>query len=287
MSFTLRFLKEARFGGFVRWLPGDGNAHEEAGREATAIIMLRHPALDEAQPFYAKLYPDELGRSRALVNEVVGYVLADRWALPQPGYGCLHRVPLKKMDLSSLPKHHGWLKDVVRKKPTATWPAFCTQALNAKTPYHHYGPDAAEALRADLYRWQTLHKTLAFDDIVANIDRHFKNLLRLGAALYALIDHGRLVTADGHWLTAHLDPSVEVDNRLLDLLFSGDLSTTANCMVGQADTASALLTGFHELDHWLGPLLQDSTAHEALHNFLQARTLSARDRIVKRYGLAC
>jgi hypothetical protein len=282
MTYTLRFLSKDRFGGFLHWLQGDGKAQDAAGREATAILHVRHPDLPEAVPFYAKFYPDLAGRSRALANEIAGYVLAERWALPQPPQACIHRVPLKKLDLAGLPKQHAWIKHMAKERPD--WPAFCTRAINAPTPFHHFGEHAHDAMRADVRRWDMATRTIAFDDIVANLDRHFNNLLRTGEARYALIDHGRLVVTDGHWTSGHLDPDMTPHNRLMALLYD-DPRDISNNVVAQADTATALLAGFHELDHWFGPLLHNESDRVAFHKFLQARTLAAPQRIAKCYGL--
>jgi hypothetical protein len=282
MTYTLRFLSATRFSGFLRWLPGEGKGSDEAGREATAIIQIHHPGLPTARPFYAKFYPDLAGRSRALANEVAGYVLADRWALPQPAPACILRAPLNKLDLKTLPKRHAWLKAIAKER--TDYPAFCTLEINAPTPYHHFGAKAHNAMMGDVRRWKDALKTLTFDDIVANLDRHLNNLLRTGEARYALIDHGRLVVADGHWQKEHLDPALAANNRLLALLHEHP-TEAANGMVAAADSATALLTGLHEVNHWLGPLLHNETERAAFHNFLQTRTLSAPQRIADRYAL--
>jgi hypothetical protein len=55
---------------------------------------------------------------------------------------------IEKLDLKSLPKRHRWLKETA--KTSGSYHAFCTEEVNAKTPWHHYGPDAREAMKDDI-----------------------------------------------------------------------------------------------------------------------------------------
>lgn len=280
MNYTLRLLSEARFVNFIRWLSGDGGAEGEAGLEATCICVIRHPDSGE-QPFYAKLYPDMEGRSRALANEITGYVLANRFGLAQPAPACLVRVPLKHLNLPGAPRRHGWLRDLARLRPH--YPAFCTQAIQAPTPWHHYGNCMSEALRQDLLRWPDVAKAMAFDEIITNLDRNLRNLLRIGPAQYAVIDHGRLVTPSGHWTAKDLDPGLKSINRLVEILHPNP-ALAANAMIAEAERNIALLAGLHEVQHWLQHLLP-ITEQTAFHQFLQARTIKSPEYIATRYAL--
>jgi len=282
MTFTLRLLSENRYGTFLRWLEGSGNGSNEAGREATCIVTLRHPDHGDARPFYVKLYPDLAGQSRGLINEVVGYVLADRFGLPQPPKACLLRVPLKKLDLASLPKQHSWVKALAKETPT--YPAFCTEAVSKPTPWQHYGEHAAAAMTADVRAWPEHLKALAFDEIIANVDRHMNNLLRIDESHYALIDHGRLVAGDGHWSAPQLDPALQAVNRLLYILYA-DPSEAGNGMVAAAEAATILLAGLAEVRHWSAAILRNEAERAAFDKFLQLRTIAAPNRIADRYVL--
>lgn len=280
MTYTLRFLAEARFVSFVRWLEGSGGVDGEAGVEATLIATLRHPEAGD-KPFYVKIYPDEEGRSRGLANEITGYVLANRFGLPQPETACVIRAPLKNLQLAQAPRRHAWLRELARTRQT--YPAFCTQAMQAPTPWHHYGGKVTDALRNDLRKWPDAAKAMAFDEIITNLDRNLRNLLRVGAGQYALIDHGRLVTPTGHWDVADLDPTLRPLNRLLEILYDNP-AIAANAMVAAAEHSALLLTGMHEIRHWLTHLLPPPL-HSAFHDFLQKRTISAPATIAARYAL--
>jgi hypothetical protein len=282
MITTLRYLSEQRFASFIRWLEGSGDGQGEAGVEATCIVMLQPPDVPRPKPYYAKFYHDLGGQSRALANEITGYVLADRFGLPQPPSACLAKVPLAKLDTRNLPKRHAWLKQAM--KTHGYWPAFCTEAVTRPTPWQHYGPHAQELMKADIRKWPDHVKTLAFDEVIANLDRHFNNLLRIGDSRYALIDHGRLVVADGHWQAAQLDANLASTNRLLHLLYK-DPTDVVNGMIFAAEGATILLAGLAEVDYWLAGVLTDRGEHQAFHNFLQARTIAAPNRIAARYAL--
>lgn len=280
---TIRLLSENRFRSFIRWLSGgEDGGDDEAGKEATGIITLHHPDDAIAKTFYAKFYPDLQGRSRAMVNEVAGYILARRYDLPQPPKACIVRLPLKKLDLKSLPKKHGWLKETA--KVIGTYPAFCTEALNVPTPWHHYGQTAIDAMKADIRRWPGHMKTVVFDDVIANLDRHLNNLLRTGASRYALIDHGRLVVASGHWAAKDLDAHGVYENRLLSLLYD-DPSIVANDMIAAAENVGALLAGMEEVNNWTNVLIRNPEESNAFDKFLRARTIEAPERIAGRHAL--
>jgi len=90
MNYTLRLLSHERFFAFNRWLNGIGDGNGEAGREATCILQIQHPDVPRPITVYAKFYPDLNGRSKALANEVTGYVLAHRFGLPLPPLSLIH-----------------------------------------------------------------------------------------------------------------------------------------------------------------------------------------------------
>lgn len=283
MNYTLRFLSPDRFCTHLRWLAGSGDGQGDAGKEATCVIAIHHPERQQTTPFYAKFYPDLGGRSRALANEITAYVLANRFGLPQPPRACIMQVPLNKIRLPQLREpQHAWLKQIA--KTNATWPAYCTEAVNAPTPWIFFGEHAQAALRDDVCKWPDLPRALTFDDVIANVDRHLNNLLRLSQSRYALIDHGRLVASDGHWNREHLDADAAFTNRLLDILYSGQ-ALPVNGMVLEAEQASVLLTGLHEINRWLSQLLPNEEERVAFDKFLQRRTISAPTRIAERYQL--
>ena len=83
------------------------------------------------------------------------------------------------------------------------------QWLRLSTPY------SDKVLLDKIKNWPHLHKAAAFDDWVANSDRHFENILFAGEDNFYLIDHGHCFTGPG-WSKKKLDPDVNVSNKLLD-----------------------------------------------------------------------
>lgn len=265
---------------FIRWLEGEGEPDKEAGGEATCVILLDHPDCGN-QPFYAKFYEDKVGQSKGLANEISSWLLAGYYGLPQPENACLVQMPLKRLSWGGLANRHGWLKKLSKKQ--AIYPAFCTRAINAPTPWLHYGRDAHDAMRSDLKGWNNLHKTIAFDDIVANIDRNLRNLLRRGRSDYVLIDHGRLVVPNGNWTPPDLNHDGLFANRLLDFTCIKP-SNESNAIVAIAESASDMLKALPEIAPWLVHLTS-AKDWDAFDKFLQARTINAAKRIAKRYAL--
>lgn len=281
MTPTLRLLSPKRFNACVRWLEGSG-AEDDGGVEATCVVMLTHPDYGSPRPFYAKFYNNRNNRSRGLANEAAAYILANRFGLQQPPRACIASLPLDKLGMNDLPRHHNWLKKTAELRNC--YHAFCTEAVNAKTPAHHYGKDAIAAMKEDILRWPDLAKSMAFDDIIANVDRHLNNLIRIGPSTYAVIDHGRLVANDGNWTTTHLIDTQHYTNRLVDILFE-DPSEAANGMIAAAEGAIAILTGTEEVRHWVTQITDSEDDGKAFNKFVQARTISAPQRLAKRYAL--
>lgn len=259
----------------MNWLPGSGGLDGEAGVEATCILQIDHPEAGRAA-FYAKFYPDLGGQSRALANEIVGYVLARHFHIEQPPKACVFRAPLKRLDFKRIHSRHAWLKALSAQADF--YPAFCTQAVQAPTPWLFYGAQAASAMCDDLRAWPDCAKTLAFDDIITNLDRNLRNLLRIGQRRYAIIDHGRLVAPDGNWSGKKLDPEMKSINKLLDVLYPKDRTAISSAVAAAADQNSLLLIGLHEIRHWLSHLLPKDE-QEAFDSFLKVRTINAPQRI--------
>jgi hypothetical protein len=56
-------------------------------------------------------------------------------------------------------------------------------------------------------------------------------------------------------------------------------------MISEAEKAVALLTGTAEVSEWIKCLTQNPDENEAFDKFIQARTISAPERIAERYAL--
>lgn len=146
---------------------------------------------------YIKLLPD-----RQLVNELLASVLGRIAGLPIPR-GFLVEVRRTDYPNSPLMTTHG----------LAATPAFAIEAVALQSVIRRldlHSPTARERL---LRAWPHWYSAAAFDDWIANADRHPGNLL-VGAPGEAwMIDHGHAFTGD-KWQAVHLQPDVVTRNQL-------------------------------------------------------------------------
>lgn len=285
MSLTIKHLDKSRLASFGKWLRDSGGTCDIGGIEATCVVHLSHPDHPEPRAYYAKFYPDRDGRGRGMANEVAGYIFANRMGLCQPARAVVIELAGKNLDLSSLPSAHAWLKRAM--KAHGSYHAFCTEALSGKTPVIHYGRAAEDAIRSDIMKWSQLPATIVFDDIIANIDRHLNNLIRLGPASYAVIDHGSLVKPGGDWCIEDLDNAGRFENRLIRSVFkpNNSIQPYANAIVLAAEQATKMLTGTVEAGLWMSQFVKNPEDGRAYNNFVQSRTIEAGRRFVKRLSL--
>lgn len=283
----MRYFSLDHYGSFNRWLQGTGSADDEAGLEATCIIFVKHPELGIISA-YCKFYHPENGNSRGLINETAGYMLAEHFGLPQPKTAFLMDIPIKKLDYTGMNKKHDWIKKLSKKNIKCV--AFCTADMGSDNAYVSYNKQE-QMLREDLKAWPLIHKTAIFDELISNPDRNIRNLIRLGKANYALIDHGRLITPSGQWNGSDLQPDVMVDNRLLKFTYNTplDLQEQYNKLMLAAEQQILPIADFGDL------LIADRVAKHlcqgtdftvtTLSNFFQTRALNADQRTADRYGL--
>lgn len=276
---TLKLLSAERFKGFNRWLDGVGNSNDEAGRQATGLAFFNYPELGKVDA-HIKFYSDSENDSKALANEVTGFLIAERMGLAQPYPAFIAEVPLKKLDLKNIPKHHSWLKKLANKKPVKL--AWCTKTLNHPTPWHYYSGQML--MVDDLLKWSSANKAITLDDIVANIDRNMNNLIRINPSDYSLIDHGSLICPQGSWDKSQLVPGAEFRNLLLEVLYNKDIPKVANSMISIAENCLDLIKDIPELSAWLQRLLKNDD-FEAFDLFLKSRTMTTPERLAKRYTL--
>lgn len=267
---------------FLNW------ADAAAGHvECVHVAQIHHPVWGGVAAFAKAYPPDECGL-KCLVNEIVGYLVAEACDLPRSKFAFVAGIPLEKLP----PDGPAWMREIVEAaaesgKSPRPYPAFCTAAIDGISALVSLGDRDSELLRQDLLKWRELPRALAFDDGIANVDRHCNNLLRLGRQRYALIDHGRLVAPLGDWSTDQLGPQVLYRHRLLELLYgAGD--------VPEKISSGALLEGqriagvpqkiLSELRYWLGHLLSPSEA-VAFERFLCERMAGIEQLLRDRYKL--
>jgi hypothetical protein len=169
---------------------------------------------------YVKIYPlkEGLREHRGLINELIGYSLAEELGLAVPENAGF--ITLKPAQIQNPP---AWVTG--NRSVTAWWiqDAFYP-SLKA---YYNLSklrgiPQSVIDRMLDRVKNEILASgqspsIIAFDDLIANIDRNIGNLLRASKGQYILIDHGR---AFGRvdWVAEDLDPSKSFKNVIHDFL---------------------------------------------------------------------
>jgi hypothetical protein len=171
---------------------------------------------------YVKLYPDMSGgrEHRGLVNEMVGHVVASAMGAPVPPKAGL--ITLHGSQLSRLPswasKHSElvgwWVQDMVSPSLKAFY------EIDEKSITLDVVLRRLEQVRQELADSDYANLVIAFDDLIANVDRNLGNLLRVKKGHYIFIDHGLCLTSD-NWERGDLDPAPVYINKINDLLDGG------------------------------------------------------------------
>jgi hypothetical protein len=238
---------------------------------------------------YAKLYPPSDSGSKGLANEIAGYLIAEACDLPRAPFAFVAAIPLEKLPVDSAPE---WIVERVRRlqsqgKSSVLYPAFCAAPVDgAISAQVALGQRPSELLRKDILEWRDLARVLAFDDGIANVDRHFNNLLRVGRQRYVAIDHGCLVVSRGGWTADELDPNALYRNVLFKNLFEdsppADIGSAA--LLEAERLAKALELARHDLQYWLRQVLSESDA-ESFETFFAKRLSNIEFLLRKRYNL--
>jgi len=141
---------------------------------------------------------------------------------------------------------------------------------------------ALSAARDFLLRHADAPAVIAFDDLVANVDRNLGNLLSAPGKL-TLIDHGRALTGPV-WVKSDLLPGGTYGNVVRSFLDpeSDSLPYKSRVMAEYSSIVSQVSPAMADLKTWLDSLLAPDEAM-AVHSFLVART--ARQSIAQRVGV--
>lgn len=259
----IHLLNEDAYAGYLEPL-------SDPGIETGHIALMRFGA--DPRRVYVKMYPPD---NRGLVNEVIGYLLAEALGLCVPPQAAVALVPR-----DALPAVPFW---VPRGQGAVAW---CTADLAAPSLKVAYRLDPESPLAPvvkELCKADTTPALVAFDDWLANIDRNLGNLLRLAKGRYCVIDHGRALTGP-HWRVADLEPAQQYPNVLRAVLKDCAATPAAEAAMGAAarDHGAALSAARTELGHWCALLLSDEDQQAAM-DFLAARCTEAA--ILQRYHL--
>jgi hypothetical protein len=255
-------------------------------RECVHVAQVHHPKHGGTASF-VKLYPPTRAGMRGFVNEICGYLVAFACDLPQPPSASVVPVPLDKLPAGRPP----WVDQVVsiarqNGVPHALYPAYCTGPLEGQSAYFSLQGRSPELLRQDVLKWRDLPRVLAFDDAIANVDRHFNNLIRLRRQSYALIDHGRLVHEFGDWEISLLNPLGLFRHRLLELVYRGVApdDVTVSATLNEADRLTrAMAKIVDDATYWLKRILGEGDGGAFL-TFLTDRLANIEQVLRNRHG---
>lgn len=141
-----------------------------------------------------------------------------------------------------------------------------------------------ESLKNVLDGWDKLHKTIAFDEWVANQDRNLGNLIVDSNSHVTLIDHSNM-PVDLVWSPDDLSVDLHPVNKLEMALRSAPTLPQKMDIVNSANgQAEALNIVTDELIYWCDKLLNQK-AKDCLLMFLTQRAVISKERLSKRLGV--
>lgn len=219
---------------------------------------------------YVKIFTNE--ESIGIFNEVLGYLLTKSYDLPvapKAGILILPDGVMESIDRSVSPI------------------AFVTSKVTGNSPSSYYNIGDMikfESLRNVLDGWDLLHKTIAFDEWVANQDRNLGNLIIDSHNHVTLIDHSNM-PVDLKWSPEDLSVTINPVNKLeIALRSEPTLPQKMEIVNGAKGQTEALDIAMAEVNYWCDKLLS-SQAKESLLIFLSQRAFFSKERLSRRLGV--
>lgn len=251
----------------------------------THIALLDVDQSTKPSRCYVKLYPELINgvEHRGIVNEIVGHVIAHAMGAPVPSNAGL--IALKGDQLADLPSWATkdsqlaawWVQDVASPSLRAYYDlSDLSQAMDLILR-------KVEKAKAELLASDQIHLVIALDDLIANIDRNIGNLLRLKKGSFVLIDHGLCLTSD-QWVCSDLDPNLDYENRLAELLTPDSelLPFRHKTVMAHENLVKNLEPAMQALQKWL-PFAVDMAEATAIDGFIRGRakpgSLVSRQRL--------
>ncbi|WP_261457909.1 hypothetical protein [Serratia fonticola] len=219
---------------------------------------------------YVKIFAYE--KRIGIFNEILGYLLTKASDLPVPPKAGILILPEGLLQMVGVPV-----------SPIA----FVTSKVAGNSPSSYYliqDMCRFSALRSILDGWGKLHKTIAFDEWVANQDRNLGNLIIDSNGQVTLIDHSNM-PVDLVWDPIDLTADLVPVNRLEQVFRSlPTLPQKMDIVDGANGQSEALDVALGEILYWCDKLL-NKHAKEALVSFLSQRATFSRARLGKRLGI--
>lgn len=279
--FIIQHLGSSHFDIFVDWADSDDNHIN-----TVHLSRFTMPNGDKIEA-YAKHYNAQTDE-RGIVNEITGYLTAHALGINQPKRAFIAHVPLKRLDFKTNKKAK-WLTEA--KKTRQSYLAFCTQRIDGKGAGYRVPVIDMPMIAQDVGSWSQFADTVALDENIAHVDRHYNNLIRFGKNDFSLIDNGMLAvdrTISRNWTTADLSSSALYENRLLAntqrLAPSIVIDNKSNFVKKSSRHESALNDIMPELEFWWKTLLTPAD-YVAFRHFFIERTQNLESIVRKRHNL--
>ncbi|HGM6877897.1 hypothetical protein [Serratia marcescens] len=266
MQTSIEVLSQASFKS-VLGRPGEGQM------ALTLLCLIDWPDGIQRQS-YVKIFAQN--ESIGVFNEVLGYLLTKSHDLPvSPKAGIL-----------ILPE--GIVNGIFNNMGQSVAPiAFVTSKVAGSSPssYLNIGNMLQfESLKRILDGWDKLHKTIAFDEWVANQDRNLGNLIIDSNSQVTLIDHSNM-PVDLVWTPDDLSIDLQPVNKLeMALRSTPTLPQKMDIVNGASGQVEALGVVTDEVIYWCDKLLSQS-AKDSLLLFLTKRAVVSKARLSKRLGV--
>ncbi|MGQ6511949.1 hypothetical protein ACUND0_04220 [Serratia sp. IR-2025] len=262
MQTSIEVLSQASFK-TILGRPGEGQM------ALTLLCLIDWPDGVQRQS-YVKIFAKNEGIG--VFNEVLGYLLTKS-----------HDLPVSpKAGIIILPE--GIINSIGQDVSPI---AFVTSKVSGNSPSSYYNISDMlnfESLKNILDGWDKLHKTIAFDEWVANQDRNLGNLIIDSNSHVTLIDHSNM-PVDLVWSPDDLSIDLHPINKLEIALRSTPTLPQKMDIVNSANGQSeALNIVIDELIYWCDKLL-NKKAKDCLLTFLAQRALISKERLSKRLGV--
>lgn len=164
---------------------------------------------------YVKLFPADV-RTKELINESFGFLLAGTVNLPQSNRAALIKLDVNEFSIDtsndSFASDNGFVYGWV----TSSLGGENLRKTFFKNFPHHITNAEASKLMIFLNNWSQFPHLIAFDDWIGNIDRNIGNLIFINKNNVAIIDHGRLFGVE-NWLIQPINAALNCENKMLNI----------------------------------------------------------------------
>ncbi|MFV9977458.1 MAG: hypothetical protein AB8U99_05385 [Candidatus Midichloria sp.] len=164
---------------------------------------------------YVKIFPADV-RTKELINESFGFLLAETVKLPQSQRAALIKLDVDEFSIDT--SHDSFASD---NGFVYGWVTSSLGGSNLRKIFLKNFPDnvtyeEAEKLMIFLNNWPHFPSLIAFDDWIGNIDRNIGNLIFINKNNVAIIDHGRLFGVI-NWLVENINADINCNNIMLKI----------------------------------------------------------------------